>query len=156
MTYVFDTSSFVVLKNFYRTIFSTLWDSLEVMIAQQTLISVHEVYNELHNYNAVDFVQEWAKKHRAIFAKPSKEEQLFVQQILSIRHFQPLITTKAILKGTPVADPFVVAAAKIHAATVVTEEALKPSAAKIPNVCKHFGVPCVNLQKFMEQQGWTF
>lgn len=92
-----------------------------------------------------------------MFAKPENDELLVVQQILAIPHFQTLIGIKAILKGTPVADPFVVAAAKIkRPAIVVTQEALKPNAAKIPNVCQHFGVPCVDLETFMAQQGWTF
>ena len=93
---------------------------------------------------------------QGVFDKPSNAELLIVQQILAIPHFQVLISNKAILKGTPVADPFVVAAAKAIAATVVTQEGLKPNAAKIPNVCEEFGVPCIDLQTFMTQQGWSF
>jgi len=26
----------------------------------------------------------------------------------------------------------------------------------VPNVGQHFGVPCLNLEAFMAQQGWTF
>lgn len=53
-------------------------------------------------------------------------------------------------------DPFVVAAGKVKDATVVTQEGLKPNAAKVPNVCEHFNVPCLNLEEFMAQQGWAF
>lgn len=81
---------------------------------------------------------------------------LVVQQVLAIPHFQSLIGTKAILKGTPVADPFVVAAGKVNKAVVVTQEKLKRNAAKIPNACQHFHVPCINLETFMTKQGWTF
>jgi hypothetical protein len=28
--------------------------------------------------------------------------------------------------------------------------------AKIPNICEHFNVKCVNLEKFMEVEGWSF
>ena len=42
------------------------------------------------------------------------------------------------LKGKPVADPFVIAKAKI------------------PNVCNHFGILCINLDGFMEKENWTF
>jgi hypothetical protein len=55
-----------------------------------------------------------------------------------------------------VADPFVIACAKIHDGTVVTEEQFKPNAAKIPNVCQHFNIPCVDLEGFMKQQAWSF
>lgn len=156
MKYVFDTSVFIVLKNYYPTTFTTLWSRIDTLAGNGTIVSVREVFNELHNYNDVDFIQDWAKQHKAIFAKPSNDELLVVQQILAIPHFQTLIGNKAILKGTPVADPFIVAAGKAKAATVVTHEKFKPNAAKIPNVSQHFGVICVNLETFMAQQGWTF
>ena len=156
MIYVFDTGAFIVLKNYYPTTFTTLWGRIDTLAGNGTIVSVREVFNELHNYNDVDFIQDWAKQHKAIFAKPSNDELLVVQQILAIPHFQTLIGNKAILKGTPVADPFIVAAGKVKGATVVTLEKFKPDAAKIPNVCKHFHVPCIGLEAFMEQQGWTF
>jgi hypothetical protein len=158
MSYVFDTGAFIVLKNYYPTTFTTLWQRIDGLVAGGVIVSVREVFNELHNYNDVDFIQDWAKQHKAIFQKPSNAELLVVQQILAIPHFQALIGNKAILKGTPVADPFVVAAGKVKKATVVTQEGLKPNAAKVPNVCDHtsFKVPCINLETFMAQQGWTF
>jgi len=39
---------------------------------------------------------------------------------------------------------------------VVTEEIKKEHAAKIPNVCEHFKVPCVNMEGFLVQNGWQF
>lgn len=79
-----------------------------------------------------------------------------MRQILAIRHFQTLIGGKELLKGTPVADPFVIAAARIKKGSVVTQEKRKPNAAKVPNICDHFQIPCVDLGEFMEQQGWSF
>ena len=156
MTYVFDTGAFIVLKNFYPTSFPTLWKNLDKLAAIRSLVSVREVFNELHNYNDADFIQDWAKQHKNLFAKPGNPELLFVQRILAVPHFQALIGAKQLAKGTPVADPFVIAAAAIHQATVVTQEQLKPNAAKVPNVCKHFGISCANLEQFMANQGWTF
>lgn len=156
MNYVFDTGAFIVLKHYYPTTFASLWSRIDALAANGTIVSVREVFNELHNYNDVDFIQDWAKQHKAIFAKPGNDELLVVQQILAIPHFQALVGNKAILKGTPVADPFVVAAGKVKDATVVTQEGLKPNAAKVPNVCEHFNVPCINLEEFMAQQGWAF
>ena len=112
MNYVFDTGAFIVLKHFYPTTFATLWSRIDALAANGTIVSVREVFNELHNYNDVDFIQDWAKQHKAVFAKPGNDELLVVQQILAIPHFQALVSNKAILKGTPVADPFVVAAGK--------------------------------------------
>lgn len=156
MAYVVDTSTFIVLKNYYPGTFATLWAHIDALAADGTLVSVREVFNELQNSNENDFIRDWAKEHKAIFAAPTNAEQLMVRQILAIPHFQTLIGAKAILKGTPVADPFLIAAAVVNGATVVAQERLKPNAAKIPNVCAHFGVPCLDLQSFMAEQGWAF
>jgi len=156
MKYIFDTGAFIVLKNYYPSAFSSLWHRLDTSAVDGTMVSVREVYNELHNYNDVDFIQDWAKYRKSIFEKPTNEELLVVQEILAIPHFQVLISTKAILKGSPVADPFVVAAGKVKEATVVTQEIYKKNAAKVPNVCAKFDVPCINLEKYMEQRGWKF
>ncbi len=156
MIYVFDTSAFIVLKHFYPRTFRSLWAGLDQLVARGDLVSVREVFNELNAYNDVDFIQDWAKQRRHIFTNPSNDELLFVQQILAIPHFQALISAKALLKGTPVADPFVIAAAQVRQGAVVTQEQLKPNAAKIPNVCRHFGIACLDLEEFMAQQGWSF
>lgn len=156
MTYIFDTGAFIILKNFYPATFPTLWKSLDGFAGNGTIISVREVFNELHNYNDSDFIQDWAKQHKSIFTKPGDDELLMVQKILAVPHFQALIGAKQLAKGTPVADPFVVACAAVKAGTVVTQEQFKPNAAKVPNVSKHFDVPCVNLEQFMASHGWTF
>ena len=77
-------------------------------------------------------------------------------QILAVRHFQSLINEKARMSGSPVADPFVVASAMTRRGVVVTEERKPENGARIPNVCEHFGVACVNLEGLMEREGWTF
>jgi len=60
------------------------------------------------------------------------------------------------LQGNPVADPFVIAKAKVLNGCVVTQEKYKENAAKIPNVCKHFEILCIDLEKFMENENWKF
>ena len=44
----------------------------------------------------------------------------------------------------------------VEGRTVVTMESLKPNAARIPNICEHFGVRCMDLEEFMEAEGWKF
>lgn len=156
MIYVFDTSSIRSLQHFYPSVFKTIWDGLDILIKQSTLTSTREVWNELERQNVSADVLAWAKQNKQIFTTPNSAELQFVAQILQIKHFQSLIGEQQRLKGTPVADPFVIACAKIKGGTVVTEEQLKPNAAKIPNVCAHFNVPCIDLERFMQQQGWAF
>jgi hypothetical protein len=156
MIYVFDTSSIRSLQHFYPSVFKTIWDGLDNLIEQQNLTSTREVWNEIERQNVSTDVLAWAKQKKQIFITPAAAELQFVAQILQIKHFQSLIGEQQRLKGTPVADPFVISCAKIKGGTVVTEEQLKPNAAKIPNVCAHFNVPCTDLEGFMQQQGWHF
>ena len=44
----------------------------------------------------------------------------------------------------------------VRSGTVVTLERAKPNAAKIPNVCAHFGVPCLDFEGFLHENGWSF
>jgi len=156
MLHVFDTSSFIVLKHYYRPTFESVWLNIETLVASGSLVSTREVYNELQNYNDVDYVQQWAKNHRSIFVTPSPDELLFVAKIFQVAHFKALISAKSVLKGTPVADPFVIAAAATKGGAEVTQEKLKPNAAKVPNVCDYFGVPWTDLEGFMKQENWSF
>jgi hypothetical protein len=165
MIYVFDTSSLRALQHFYPRVFKSIWEGLDSLAQQQRLISTREVFNELERQAVSEEVLTWAKANKAMFTTPGNAELQFVAEIFKIKHFQALIGVQQRLKGTPVADPFVIACARINNGTVVTEEGwqrptnplrLKPGAAKIPNVCAHFNIPCVDLEEFMHQQGWTF
>jgi hypothetical protein len=80
----------------------------------------------------------------------------FVAQIFSVPLFRQLVSERQRLRGSPVADPFVIAMAKIRSGCVVTEEAKKENAARIPTVCEHFGIAWCNIEGFMEAQGWEF
>ncbi|MDR3448753.1 MAG: DUF4411 family protein [Alphaproteobacteria bacterium] len=155
MIFVFDTNSFSELNAYYPDIFKALWAQLDALVAAQELISTREVRKELEN-SGLEHVLKWAKNNSGIFTIPTAAETQFVGQIFSVPHFQALIGQKAQQRGTPVADPFVIACAKVNGGTVVSQEKYKPNAAKIPNVCAHFNIPCIDLEKFMRVQKWTF
>lgn len=165
MIYVFDTNSIRSLQHFYPRVFKSVWEGLDILVQEKNLISTREVFNELDRQDVSAEVLKWAKDNKPLFTTPSAAELQFVATIFQVKHFQSLIGVQQRLKGTPVADPFVIACAKIRGGTVVTEEGWlrpsntltpKPKAAKIPNVCEHFKVPCIDLEEFMQQQGWTF
>lgn len=156
MIYVFDTSSLRSLQHFYPTVFQTIWRGLDSLVRQNTLISTREVWTELERQNVSADVLAWAKQNKQIFTTPNQDELRFVETIFQVPHFQSLIGEQQRLKGMPVADPFVIACAKIKNGTVVTEERLRPNAAKIPNVCDYFRISYINLEGFMGAQGWRF
>ena len=156
MVYVFDTSSFSVIGNYYPEQFPTFWEKFNQAVTVGTIISVREVCRELESYARHPHLSDWVNEHRAIFLLPSPAEMLFVSEIFAVRHFQMLVSEQDLLAGNLRADPFVIARAKVINGCVVTQETLRPNAARIPNVCDHFGIDCTNLQGFMEREGWTF
>lgn len=156
MIYVFDTSSIRSLQHFYPGIFRSVWTGMDELVKEGQIISVRESWNELERQNISDDLKAWVKKNKRIFLTPSIEELQMVRDILSNSLFRSLIGEKQRLRGDPVADPFVIALAKVREATVVTEERFKKGAAKIPNVCAHYKIRSMNLETFMLEQGWSF
>ena len=54
------------------------------------------------------------------------------------------------------ADSFVIVGARVLDIMIVTNEKKKLSASKIRDICKHFHIECINLEMFMELEGWVF
>ena len=156
MPFIFDTSSFRVLSNFYQSRFPTFWSMFDQALQDGSVLSVREVYNELEHQLHSSWLWAWLRNNRGIFLIPSAAETRVVAEIFAVPHFRTLVGEAQRLRGQPVADPFVIACARTHGGPVVSEEARKPNAAKIPNVCDHFGVDCIGLMVFMERNGWQF
>lgn len=153
--YVFDTSSVRVLGNYYPQRFPSFWRQFNEAADSGLIVSTREVYTELEHQTS-GWLWDWVRTRRSLFPVPTPEEQAFVREIFNVPHFRSLVGNAQRLTGKPVADPFVIAAARTRGGCVVTEEAKKPNAAKIPNVCEHFGIACVNVEGFLEQNGWEF
>ena len=156
MAYIFDTSSFIVIGHYYPKQFPSFWDKFNQAVESGKIISVREVYRELDQDASVPHLSEWVEFHKSLFVIPNASATQFVSTIFSVSHFQALVSEKNRLAGRPCADPFIIALAKVINGCVVTEEKERPNAAKIPNVCRHFGIDCTNLQGFMEREDWSF
>jgi hypothetical protein len=153
--FIFDTNSISVLKNYYPEQFPTFWQRFDDAVADGTVVSCREVFNELKGLQK-GWLFDWSQTNKAMFRIPTDEETTFLGEIFKIGHFQTLVGQEQQLRGKPVADPFIVAAGKVFKGCVVTEELLKPNASKIPNVCQHFEIDYTNVQGFMKAKGWTF
>jgi len=156
LLFVFDTNAFVVLSHYFPDVFPSVWTAINASVAAGTITSVREVRKELETQATRKHLADFVSANPALFPLPSEDELRFVREIFAVPHFQQLITRRNMLVGLPVADPFVIAAAKCRSGCVVTEEILKPGAAKIPNVCQHFGIPFCNTETFMRRVGWNF
>jgi hypothetical protein len=156
MPFVFDTNAFIIIGHYYPDQFPTFWERFNTAVASGEIVSVRETMNELSTKASRPWLAQWVKDNSKIFRIPTAEETAFVSQIFSIPHFQMLVSGKARLAGKPAADPFIIAAARVFGGTVVSEESKKPNAARIPNVCEHFGIPCLNVEGFLAEKKWTF
>jgi len=153
--YVLDTNVISNLhKNYYRKRFVSLWQAFDQLVADGKITSTREAHHELNDGAGAD--TDWAKANEKLFATPDAKEGAFVGQIYSVAHFQANIERQKLFKGGRNADAFIVARAYAIGGTVVTMERFKPHAVKIPNICDHFKIPCLDLEGFMEKEGWEF
>lgn len=144
-----------MFRHYYPERFPSLWQRFDAMAEVGNLVSVSEVAKELDGQE--DRLSQWVKDNKEFFHSPTTPEMTFVAKIFEVPHFQGLIRQQERLQGKPVADPFVIAkAAKIEGGCVITSEKYKENAPRIPNVCKHFGVPYLDLEAFMTHENWTF
>ncbi|PZU08635.1 PIN domain-containing protein [Sphingomonas sp.] len=154
--YVFDTSPLSTLfKNYYPSRFPTLWERFDALVADSSIVSTREVMRECLD-GPVEALRDWSVDKNDFYQIPVAAEGAFVAQIYGVVHFQQNIEQQKLLKGGRNADPFVIALANCNGRTVVTMEKAKPNGAKIPNICAHFGIACLTLEEFMEQEGWQF
>lgn len=146
--YVFDSSALMHLFDYYyESRFPTLWQRFYQYVESGQVVSVREVRNEIEgHHNKERRINQRAKQNTDLFTISTLKEMKFVQEIFKVEHFQVIISRKDLLSGKPVADPFVIAKAKIIDGTVVTNEANKPHGAKIPNICEHFSAVVMHLQ----------
>lgn len=156
MSYVFDTNAFSQLfHSYYRNRFPTLWQQFDELIDNGEITSTREVAREIEGDRVVA-LRNWAQNKRHLFPSPDAAEATFVGQIFSVTHFLQVIEQRKLIKGGLNADPFIIARAHSLGRTVVTLESAPPNGAKIPNICHHFGIPCISLEGFMEAEDWVF
>jgi Domain of unknown function (DUF4411) len=95
----------------------------------------------------------WAKEARAVdlFLDPDKDAQALIAAIGS--HVQNNYEDAKAQKFLSGADPWVIATASACKGTVVTQEKFLAGPdvkkIKIPNICKFFGIPCINVYELL-------
>jgi hypothetical protein len=154
--YVLDMNVFLTLGHYYPDRFPSIWERIDLLVKTQKLWSVREVKRELDKNCHFDHIEEWVSINRHIFKIPTEKEYRVVSEIFQKTNYQGLVKRQNLMKGLPVADPFIVASAKVHSASVVTQEKYKKNGARVPTVCKEFGVNCINVEQFLEKEKLKF
>ena len=152
MKYCLDASSIFGLRDFFpRSNFPGVWEQFEFLVASGKAVSPLEIFHEL-NGGHEDDLTDWAKRNRSMFVAPSTQVQQFVGKIgneypdLYKRSNHPYF-----------GDPWVIAFAKIHNLTVVTEErGGKLQNPKIPYLCDQYKIKYLNILGMIQIEGWSF
>lgn len=151
--YVFDANCFIEPWNkFYSyDFFDTYWDKfIKPHCDKEKILVQREIYDEILKKD--DKLKKWFKECDISIVETDVE---ITKEVAKINNKFPNLTKES--KGRSLADPFVIAIAKLRNATVVTMEhegtELKP---KIPYVCKKLGVKCIDLYQFIKKNKVKF
>lgn len=127
-----------------KDVLEPVWEHIEGLVARQQLISCQDVYQELRDDLNDDF-RRWIRVNKHIFTEVDDDQVACVQKIFD--KYQPLA-----LGPKDTADPFIIALAMSRGGIVISSEK-KTGLTQIPNICKEFGVRCVNIMGFCRREG---
>jgi len=154
LRYCLDSNVLIQAKNgpYAFDIAPGFWKLLDIQSTAGIIYSSTLVYKELTE--GTDNLADWVKdrKDTSLFVEPCEKVQKAFQKIadyVSQSYNEP--SAKVFLDR---ADPWIIAQAKIDKAVVVTHEILVPNnsfKAKIPNICKQFGVSYVNTYEMLRR-----
>jgi hypothetical protein len=129
------------------------WAAIDRKAREGIVTSCTLVYEEL--LNGDDELVQWSRDRKQIlFVEPDEAVQGCFRQIADhVNENYDRVQADRFLAG---ADPWIIACAKAHGGTVVTREKRVPVGsrkAKVPNVCDHFGVACLDVYDMLRRIG---
>ena len=155
--YIYSLDTSVLVNGWRKTyspdVFPALWKKFDKLIADGRVFAIDEVLRELSKQD--DEILAWAKDREHMFVRIDSDGEIQVAVTEILFRFPRLVDTS---KSRSIADPFVIALAKVRGYTVVTEEKVggtieKP---KIPFVCQEMDIRCINFLQLLREQGWVF
>jgi hypothetical protein len=154
LIYSIDTSFLIGawVRHYPPDVMPGFWREMEHLTRVRAVFASVEVLYELKRMD--DDLAKWAGQHRNMFVEPEKQVQDEMKMIVG--QFPGLSNFDA---GESVADPWVIALARVHHGVVVTEEGPSKSPGKkphIPDVCDSLGIKCMNVLQFIRAQKWVF
>jgi hypothetical protein len=149
MSYLLDANTLIDAKNHYyqMRICPGYWAWLKRGKEAGTLASVESVGVELRRGN--DELADWVVTHADLFMAESDEatQTAFAEVAEHVASQAPAMKAGALDEFLDGADPWLVAKARVMGHTVVTHERLNLHNKRkflIPNLCRHFGIECLN------------
>ena len=161
--FILDTSSISQLfLSLSRRNFPTLWDNFNRLAQNGQIVSVSAVRAELTALSRVaNAVTHLENLNAQIFALPTPPEEQLVRQMTADPGLSAASNRwiRKARKGRVDADPYLVSKARTAtiSTALVTEESQDPDKTdRLPAVCRHFGIDCVNLDEMIFRLGWRF
>jgi hypothetical protein len=156
MKYCIDTSFLLDAwrRKYPPDHFPPFWQYIDSIVSRGEMKSPEEVLEDLKKKD--DDVYRWAKdREELLFVPIDNNSQQEVRSILE--RFENLIKQRT---GRSSSDPWVIALAKLNAATVITTEGAStspnPLKPKIPDVCTALGIKYIDTLQFIRQEGIIF
>jgi hypothetical protein len=155
LPYSIDTSGLVDGRRRYYppSVFQGLWEDIEDLIQAGGLFASDEVFHDLERQD--DDVHAWAATQPALFLPLDHDIQVATTEVMTI--FNEWVPVD---RSRNVADPFVVAVARVRQCPVVSGEKWSnspyPSRVAIPNVCQHFGLRHMTFLEMIQDLRWTY
>lgn len=155
--FVIDTSSWIQAYNeqYRPSVFQRLWADMPGLLAAGKVVLAEAAYQE--SLKIDDTLKQWMQ---GVKAHVIANNQSIEQQHAAIQSHP--MGVALIMKGRTFirsdADSRIIATAIYMRGTVVTKELPSTSLTKpkIPNVCAHFRVPCVDLMQMLELLGLSY
>jgi hypothetical protein len=165
--YIIDTSSFIAIEpeKYPPDIYVGMWKDLENLIKKRRMISHIQVLEELKEYEGKkDEILKWAENHKDVFVSITPQQIQLVREIINTNDFKALIDTT---KPTGDTDAFIIALAMEEPfqmtlppltpqRIVVCEEKLHGNRIRIPFVCRHFNIECIDIFEMFRREGWKW
>lgn len=136
------------------------WERMAEHIESGNILSVRRVYQEMaeqekHQDAVAQFVTN--RRNQGLCVSPSREVTSKVGEIEA--YVFSKYDAVRVLEFSRGGDPWVIAQAFVDSGIVVTKEsALRPNAQKprVPDICQHFGVKCVDTLTMFRMLGVKF
>lgn len=156
MKYLLDANTLIEAKNRYyqMSICPGFWDWVSHAHMGGDVASIASVGAELRRGN--DELADWAKHNTSFFIDDSDSatQTAFAEVANFIVAAADTMKSGAIEDFLGGADPWLIAKARTMSAVIVTHERFNEANRKkflIPNVCRHFGVTCIDTFALLKQ-----
>ena len=170
--YSIDTSALIDAWSIVYTLkcFPSFWECIDDLIRQGVIRAAFEVKAELIKQRdevEKELLNQYEEDKKAkqkaegdIYRWFSSKDEFFVRRTQDIATYSSEIINRfgrQLIRPTAtrtVADPYVIALARADNRIVVTQEKPKDRKVNIPSVCQYYGIRCIDLHRFANEQDW--